>query len=244
MENLIVIKIGGVASKQLSQGFMKQIKKWKQAGKQVIIVHGGGFAINKLMEERQLPVEKVDGLRVTSLEAMKLVAYGLLEQVGKDMVASLNAAGCDCLQLNANLGKVIQAEFLDQEKYGYVGRVKAINTVYLEAILQEGLTPVIASMGGKGDQLFNINADYVATALAIALKAERLILMTDVPGVKEDGQILAQLSTKQAQEKISSGVITGGMVPKIKGASQTVEAGVQTVLISDNLVKGTLISLA
>lgn len=125
-----------------------------------------------------------------------------------------------------------------------MGRVKAINTVYLEAILQEGLTPVIASVGGKGEQLLNINADYVATALAIALKAERLILMTDVPGVKEDGQILAQLSTKQAQEKISSGVITGGMVPKIKGASQTVEAGVQTVLISDNLVKGTLISLA
>ncbi|EHC02868.1 acetylglutamate kinase [Streptococcus suis] len=243
MENLIVIKIGGVASKQLSQGFMKQIKNWKQAGKQVIIVHGGGFAINKLMEERQLAVEKVDGLRVTSHEVMKLVAFGLLEQVGKDIVASLNAAGCDCLQLRANLGKVIQAGFLDKKKYGYVGNVTGIHTAYLEELLQEGLIPVLASMGGKGDELLNINADYVATALAIALKAERLILMTDVPGVKEDGQVISQLSTKQAQEKIRSGVITGGMVPKIKGASETVEAGVQTVLISDNLVKGTLIHL-
>ncbi len=244
MKHTIVIKIGGMASQQLSQGFIKQIKHWRKEGKQLVIVHGGGFAIDKLMKDQKVAVEKIDGLRVTRKETMALVEHGLFEIVGPSITTSLNNAGCDSVQIKSNLGRILEADYLDQEKYGYVGQVKKVRTQYLEHILAEGLIPVLASMASHQGQLLNVNADYVATAIAIALKAERLILMTDVPGVKEEGAILPNLNTAQVEEKIQSGIITGGMIPKIQGASQTVQAGVRTVLIGDNLSKGTLISLA
>lgn len=244
MKNSIVIKIGGLASQQLSQSCVKQIKQWHKEGKQIVVVHGGGFAIDKLMAEQHLSVEKIDGLRVTSKDVMKLVEYSLFQIVGPSITSSLNNAGCDSIQIKSSLGKIIEADYLNQEKYGFVGQITKVHTQPLEAIMSEGMIPVIGSMGVCDEQLLNINADYVATAIAVALKAERLILMTDVPGVKEDGTILPTLNTTQIEEKIQSGVITGGMIPKIKGASQTVQAGVETVLISDNLSRGTLICLA
>lgn len=244
MENCIVIKIGGIASKQLSQHFIKQVKKWQKDGKHIVIVHGGGFAIDKLMAQHQIPVEKIDGLRVTTKETMKLVEYGLFEMIGPIITASLNNAGCDSIQIKSSLGKIIEADMLNQEKYGYVGQIKQVHPELLENMMQAGMIPVLASLAMHQDQFVNVNADYVATAVAVALKAERLILMTDVPGVEEDGTVLPTLSKDQVEEKIQSGVITGGMVPKIKGALQTVQAGVATVLIGDNLNQGTLISLA
>lgn len=243
MKETIVIKIGGIASQQLPPDFVQDIKEWQAAGKQVVIVHGGGFAINKMMQEEGIEVEKIDGLRVTSKRAMQLVEKALFD-LGEKLTATLLKADCDVIQLQSNLENLFEADFLNQDKYGYVGQINQVHEPVLEKFFKAGLIPVIASMAAKGGEWLNVNADYVATALAIAVKADQLILMTDVPGVKENGQVLAQLPLHQIDQKINSGIITGGMVPKIKGASQTVEAGVQTVLISDNLKTGTLICQA
>ena len=242
MENIIVIKIGGVASQHLSQEFINQIKKWKKAGKQVVIVHGGGFAINKLMEDENVPVKKINGLRVTSQSDMKLVSYALLNIVGENLVKKLNQSSIDSIQLLSDIERVVQAEFLDKDTYGYVGNVSHVETAVLEKMLANQMLPVLASIGySKDGEMLNINADYLATAVAVALGAEKLVLMTDVKGVLEDGAVLDSLSSTDFQAKIDKGVITGGMIPKIESAVNTVLAGVGEVLIGDNLVTGTSI---
>lgn len=242
MSQTIVIKIGGVASQQLSQDFITQIKSWKEEGKQLLIVHGGGFAISKLMEEEKVPIQKINGLRVTSKSDMTLVSRALLDIVGKGLCQTLNHAGVPAQQLITDIEQVVEADFLDQMTYGYVGEVSAIHPTILEKLLSEDKVPLLASMGySKHGEQLNINADYLATAIATALSAQRLILMTDVKGVLENGMVLPSLSIKQAQEKIAQGIITGGMIPKIESAIKTVQAGVGEVLIGDNLLTGTLI---
>lgn len=242
MKETIVIKIGGVASQQLSLDFIAQVKAWKEAGKHLVIVHGGGFAINKLMKDHKVAVKKIDGLRVTSKSDMVLVERALLDIVGKDLTKKLNQSGVDSVQLLSDLEKVVEAEFLDQETFGYVGEVSHIQSAYLEQMLSDDMIPVLASLGySKDGELLNINADYLATAVATALSADQLILMTDVKGVLENGAVLDSLSVQAVQEKIDQGVITGGMIPKIESAAKTVQAGVGQVLIGDNLTSGTWI---
>lgn len=242
MEHVIVIKIGGVSSQHLSQEFIQQIKQWKAENKQVVIVHGGGFAINQLMEEEHVPITKKNGLRVTRQSDMKLVSYALLKIVGANLVKKLNQSSLDSVQLLSNMPKVVQADFLDKATYGYVGNVSHIETEILEQMLADQMLPVLASIGfSKDGKMLNINADYLATAIAVALGAEKLVLMTDVKGVLENGAVLDHLSSTDFQEKIDKGVITGGMIPKIESAVKTVLAGVGEVLIGDNLRTGTSI---
>lgn len=242
MSNTIVIKIGGRASQNLTDDFLQQLASWKSQGKSLIIVHGGGYAINQLMEEAQIPVKKIDGLRVTDSQSLGLVKTALVEVIGKNILASLTQAGLPARQVLEQLPDLVEAEFLDQAKYGYVGQISQIHGQALESLLEEGVIPLIPSLGyQEGQTLLNINADYLARGLAIALQAEKLILMTDVPGVKENGQVLPSLKIDQILHKIKAGIITGGMVPKIESAAQTVQAGVKQVLISDNLASGTLI---
>ena len=242
MEHVIVIKIGGVSSQHLSQEFIQQIKQWKAENKQVVIVHGGGFAINQLMEEEHVPITKKNGLRVTRQSDMKLVSYALLNIVGANLVKKLNQSSLDSVQLLSNMPKVVQADFLDKATYGYVGNVSHIETEILEQMLADQMLPVLASIGfSKDGKMLNINADYLATAIAVALGAEKLVLMTDVKGVLENGAVLDHLSSTDFQEKIDKGVITGGMIPKIESAVKTVLAGVGEVLSGDNLRAGTSI---
>ena len=142
----------------------------------------------------------------------------------------------------SDIEKVVQADFLDQETYGYVGNVSQIQTEILEKMLANQMLPVLASIGySKDGDMLNINADYLATAVAVALGAEKLVLITDVKGVLENGAVLDSLSSTEFQDKIEQGIITGGMIPKIESAVNTVLAGVGEVLIGDNLVTGTSI---
>ncbi|EMC54211.1 acetylglutamate kinase [Streptococcus mutans] len=243
MKDIIVIKIGGVASQQLSGDFFSQIKNWQDAGKQLVIVHGGGFAINKLMEENQVPVKKINGLRVTSKDDMVLVSHALLDLVGKNLQEKLRQAGVSCQQLKSDIKHVVAADYLDKDTYGYVGDVTHINKRVIEEFLENRQIPIIASLGySKEGDMLNINADYLATAVAVALAADKLILMTDVKGVLENGAVLEKITSHQVQEKIDTAVITAGMIPKIESAAKTVAAGVGQVLIGDNLLTGTLIT--
>lgn len=244
MKDVIVIKIGGVASQRLDQDFLNQLAQWRAAGKQLIIVHGGGYAIDELMALRQLAVEKLDGLRVTPLESMHCVEEGLKQIVGPQLVNTLNQAGLEALQINHQLDRIIVADFLDKTTYGYVGYVSQVSQTYLSQLLQEGLIPVIPSLGvSSSGQLLNINADDVASQLAVALQAETLVLMTDVSGVKEAGEVIPQLTVDDVEEKIAGGVITGNMIPKVRGAAAAVQAGVKRVCIGKKLTGGTQILL-
>ena len=237
----IVIKIGGVASKQLTPEILTKLSEWQQAGQKIIIIHGGGFAINQLMEENHIPIHKVNGLRVTSQSDMALIKEALVD-VGKNLAGELTTAGLPAYQLVDELPDLVHADFLDQETYGFVGEVKNITNQTLVTLLSQGKIPLIPSLGysEQGD-LLNINADYLARAVAISLGAKKLILMTDVKGVLENRQVLEHLNLVDIQEKIDSGVITGGMIPKIQSAVQTVQAGVEQVIIGDNLTDGTII---
>ena len=236
----IVIKIGGVASKQLTPEILTKLSEWQQAGQKIVIVHGGGFAINQLMEENHIPIHKVNGLRVTGQSDMALIKEALVDMVGKNLAGELTTAGLPAYQLVDELSDLVHADFLDQETYGFVGEVKNITNQTLVSLLSQGKLPLIPSLGysEQGD-LLNINADYLARAVAISLGAKKLILLTDVKGVLENGQ--EQLNFVDVQKKIDSGVVTGGMIPKIQSAVQTVQAGVEQVIIGDNLTDGTII---
>ena len=238
----IVIKIGGVASKQLTPEILTKLSEWQQAGQKIVIVHGGGFAINQLMEAHHIPIHKVNGLRVTGQSDMALIKEALVDIVGKNLADELTTAGLPAYQLVDELSDLVHADFLDQETYGFVGEVKNITNQTLVSLLSQGKIPLIPSLGysEQGD-LLNINADYLARAVAISLGAKKLILMTDVKGVLENGQVLEQLNFVDVQKKIDSGVVTGGMIPKIQSAVQTVQAGVEQVIIGDNLTDGTII---
>ena len=238
----IVIKIGGVASKQLTPEILAKPSEWHQAGQKIVIVHGGGFAINQLMEAHHIPIHKVNGLRVTGQSDMALIKEALVDMVGKNLAGELTTAGLPAYQLVDELSDLVHADFLDQETYGFVGEVKNITNQTLVSLLSQGKLPLIPSLGysEQGD-LLNINADYLARAVAISLGAKKLILLTDVKGVLENGQVLEHLNFVDVQKKIDSGVITGGMIPKIQSAVQTVQAGVEQVIIGDNLTYGTII---
>lgn len=238
----IVIKIGGVASKQLTPEILAKLSEWQQAGQKIVIVHGGGFAINQLMEAHHIPIHKVNGLRVTGQSDMALIKEALVDIVGKNLADELTTAGLPAYQLVDELPDLVHADFLDQETYGFVGEVKNITNQTLVSLLSQGKLPLIPSLGySEQGALLNINADYLARAVAISLGAKKLILMTDVKGVLENGQVLEQLNLVDVQKKIDSGVITGGMIPKIQSAVQTVQAGVEQVIIGDNLTDGTII---
>ena len=238
----IVIKIGGVASKQLTPEILTKLSGWQQAGQKVVVVHGGGFAINQLMEENHIPIHKVNGLRVTSQSDMGLIKEALVDIVGKNLADQLTTAGLSAYQVIDELPDLVHADFLDQETYGFVGEVKNITNQTLVKLLSQGKIPLIPSLGysEQGD-LLNINADYLARAVAISLGAKKLILMTDVKGVLENDQVLEHLNFVDVHKKIDSGVITGGMIPKIQSAVQTVQAGVEQVVIGDKLTDGTII---
>lgn len=243
MSDIIVIKIGGIASQSLSADFVTQIKTWQTAGKQLVIVHGGGFAITERLEKEQIETIKVNGLRVTAKKHMPLITQVLLENVGAGITATLEDAGLTAHQLTETLKTTVQADFLNQKTYGYVGQATTIKTDTLEHILTKGHIPVLASLGySVNNEWLNINADYLATAVAQALKAKKLILMTDVKGILEKGQVLSTLAISEVPAKIANGVITGGMIPKIESAVKTVQSGVKQVSIGDNLLTGTIIT--
>ncbi|MBM7643041.1 acetylglutamate kinase [Streptococcus loxodontisalivarius] len=243
MSETIVIKIGGIASQSLTPEILEQLQSWHKMGHKLLIVHGGGIAISQILEEHGHASQKCDGLRVTNQEDLPLVAEALLNRIGQNLAHELTAAGLDVSQVSLEDLKTVSADFLNKEKYGYVGQVTSLDKSYYDKLLSADKLPLLASLAYTDDgQLLNVNADYLAKALAISLQADQLILMTDVKGVLEDGQVLVQLLTKEIPAKIEAGIITGGMIPKLESAAETVAAGVGQVLIGDNLTTGTVIS--
>lgn len=250
-EKTVVIKFGGHAmgDQALSDAFAKDIVYLKLSGVNPIVVHGGGPQIASMLNKLEIKSEFVNGLRVTDKPTVEVVEMVLAGRINKDIVSAINRQGGKAVGIcgkDANLmiaRKITQmadpasSEMKDVD-IGYVGDPLHVNPHIVDVISKSDLIPVIAPIGisPEGETL-NINADTFASALAARMQAKRLLLLTDVEGVLDkDGNLIADLSITEAQELIRNGTITGGMIPKIEGCIEVVEAGVEAVVIINGRV--------
>ena len=222
---VVVIKVGGNALEQARDDTLLDVVLLRYVGMQPVLVHGGGPEITAMSERLGLKAEFKQGLRVTDEKTMEVVKMVLTGKVGPDIVAAIHRLGGQAVGMSGEDGPTIIAEPLD-ETMGYVGRVTQVNKEPITALLGRGYIPVIASIGlGYDGHAYNINADTVAAEIAVALKAAKVILLTDVPGVQGvDGDVVAVLTKEDARKRIESGQVTGGMIPKLEACLRALDA--------------------
>ena len=248
----VVVKYGGHAmgDPELAANFARDIVLIKQAGVNPIVVHGGGPQIGALLERLNIKSEFKGGLRVTDRETVDVVEMVLAGSVNKEIVAAINAQGGKAVGISgkdANLmrGKRIERRFRDPDSnieeivdLGFVGEPSSVDPHIVDVIIHSDLIPVIAPIGvGPDGETLNINADTFAAALATAMKAKRLLLLTDVEGVLDrNGNLIKSLTSAEAQELIEGGTISGGMIPKIESCLDVIAEGVEAVVIINGKV--------
>lgn len=243
MKKTIVVKIGGVASENLSSAFFEQVKTWKKKNYNVIIVHGGGLFISNMMEKLSIPVTKRNGLRVTTPEALAVTRMVLIGQVQPEITTALSDHGFSAVGLNAASDHLLSAKLKNKEMYGLVGEISRVNSRLLTELLKNDHIPVIAPLGLADDgQWLNVNADEVACRVAEAVEANELYLLTDVPGVKKQGTLLKEITPAEIGSLKQAKVVVGGMIPKLDSAIEALCGGVQAIHITDTIVReGTVI---
>jgi len=221
---VIVVKVGGNAIEQARDETLLDIVLLRYVGMQPVLVHGGGPEITAMGERLGLKAEFKDGLRITDDKTMEVVKMVLTGKVSPDIVGAINRLGGQAVGMSGEDGPSIIAEPLGPDM-GFVGRVTQINREPITALLGRGYIPVIASIGlGYDGHAYNINADTVAAEIAVALGAAKLILLTDVPGVLGvDGEVVAVFSRDDAQHRIDSGAVTGGMIPKLQACLRALD---------------------
>ncbi|KIL52829.1 acetylglutamate kinase [Jeotgalibacillus campisalis] len=240
---VLVIKLGGSLLQKLTSAFYKELAQKTQSGQRVVIVHGGGPAINKQLEERSVSTTSVNGLRVTSPQAMEIVQSTLAGLVNPSLVHELTSAGIRAVGLNGFDDQMLTCTYLDQDVYGCVGEIQTVQTELIQTLMQGGFVPVLSCIGRtKEGMALNVNADTVAAKTALALQAEALLLVTDTEGIKLDGKTQNLLTPEAIKQSISSGDIYGGMIPKVHAAFDCLEAGVASVHIVGESLQGTQIS--
>lgn len=249
----IVVKYGGHAmiDQELKDLFARDIVMMKYIGINPVVVHGGGPQIGSYLKKMGKDSQFVQGMRITDEETMDIVEMVLVGKLNKEITALINRHGGKAVGLSGKDGQLTQAEkyYLSAEKakdtppeiidLGMVGKVKKINTELILALEKEGFIPVIAPTGvGEQGETYNINADLVAGAIAAALQAEKLILLTDVAGVLDSkGDLINTLNNDDAEKMVASGVIAGGMYPKVKCCLKALKGGVKKTHIIDGRLK-------
>ncbi|MFC9444923.1 acetylglutamate kinase [Bacillus cereus] len=229
MSDYIVVKCGGSMLNQLNNVFFECIKKLQQKYK-VVIVHGGGPEIDAKLEASNIEVEKKDGLRVTPKEVMDVVQMVLCGSTNKKLVMNLQKHHLLAVGLSGCDGKLLQVQPISEE-IGYVGEVSYVETALLKGLINMGYIPVIAPIGGNGNEIYNINADNAAAGIAAALGAKELIFITDVDGILHEGNLVKETDESEIATFIETGVITGGMIPKVQAALTSLKMGVQKISI-------------
>lgn len=239
----IVVKYGGNAmvSEELRQAVMSDIVLLSLVGIRVVVVHGGGPEINEMLHKIGKESKFVDGLRYTDQETMDIVQQVLCGKVNKDLVAILNRMGGKAVGLCGMDGGLFQAVQLD-EKYGLVGEVTHVCADPVINCLESGCIPVVSTVALGIDQetAYNINADTAAAKLAVALGAERLLLLTDVRGLllnpKDESTLIQELNVSSVPGLVKDGVISGGMIPKVDCCVEAVRSGVHSTVILDGRI--------
>ncbi|ADK85249.1 acetylglutamate kinase [Desulfarculus baarsii DSM 2075] len=253
----VVIKYGGHAMKDeaLKKSFALNVILLRAVGIYPVVVHGGGPQIGQLLDRLSIDCRFVDGMRVTSPEVMNVVQMVLVGQVNTGIVGLINANGGRAVGLNGHDGGLIQASRMTLQRetghdqppeivdLGLVGKVDKVNPQVLHSLEHGNFIPVIAPVGvGPEGESLNINADLVASAVAAGLRASKLILLTDTPGVMDaGGKLLHELTAKEAKLLQGQGVITGGMIPKVNCCLQALERGVERAHIIDGRVANALL---
>jgi acetylglutamate kinase len=248
----IVIKYGGSAmtDPSLKKQFAEDVALISFIGIKPVIVHGGGPQIGELLKKIGKESKFVQGLRVTDEETMDVVEMVLVAKVNKDVVSLINVHGGKAVGISGRDGRLIKARkarparLVDtDEDLGLVGEVEKINPEVIASLEERGFVPVIAPVGaGPQEKPYNINADTAAGALSAALRAEKFILLTDVPGVLDsDNQLISSLSEEGAEELIRTGVASGGMIPKIRCCLNAIRGGVPKAHIVDGRVPHALL---
>ncbi len=251
-----VIKYGGSAmvEEELREVFARDVLLLKFVGINPVIVHGGGKHINKMLQKLGVSVEFVSGLRKTTEEVMHVVEMVLSGDINKDIVALINKHSGEeifAVGLSGRDGRLLRARKINAEYFikklgvkppsadiGFVGEITRVNTELLETLMNHNYIPVIAPIGvGEHGEAYNINADVAAAAVAKALKAEKLIFLTDTEGVKDaEGKLIKKLKDDTVERLIKEGVISGGMIPKVRSAVEALKGGVKKVHIVDGRI--------
>jgi acetylglutamate kinase len=246
-QKTIVVKFGGnaMAGGGTAADFAQDIVLMKQTGIDPVVVHGGGPQIGAMLSKLQIPSTFIDGLRVTDQAAIDVVEMVLTGSINKQIVTSINAAGGRAVGLSGKDSTLVLARKLmkNGQDLGFVGEPEKINPDVLHTMMRSEIVPVIAPIGvGAEGETYNINADTVAGAIAGAMKAERLILLTDVEGVLDsEKKLIPKLTVAEARALIKQGTIKGGMIPKIETAIEAVEGGVHAAVILDGRIPHVLL---
>ncbi len=251
-DEVIVVKFGGHAmvDEKLAQQFARDMVMLKVCGLNPVVVHGGGPQINRMLDKLAVKAEFRDGLRVTDNETMEVVEMVLSGSINKSIVASIQQAGGRAVGISGKDGNLMIAERCTKDKtdpatgavskvdFGQVGEPTRINVQILHTIMKSDAIPVIAPVGiGWDGQTYNVNADTAAGAIASALNAKRLLMLTDVAGVLDKNkQLIRELKLVDVRGLVENGTITAGMIPKIESAAAVVESGVEGVIILDGRV--------
>lgn len=245
----IVVKYGGHAmvDEKLKKSFALDIILMKYVGLNPVVIHGGGPQIGNFLKNLSIESEFVDGMRVTDKETMDIVEMVLVGKVNKEIVSLINQNGGQSVGLSGKDGKLITARKMKYMKdkgnnqppeiidIGMVGEIEQVNNRVLLGLIESDFIPVIAPVGvGTEGQTYNINADFVAGAIASSLKARKLILLTDTEGVLDnDRELISSIKADESGELIADGIINGGMIPKVKCCLEALENGVDKTHIID-----------
>jgi acetylglutamate kinase len=248
----VLVKYGGHAmgDEAIAESFARDIVLLKQVGIAPIVVHGGGPQIGQMLQRLKIKSDFIDGLRVTDQATVEIVEMVLSGSINKQIVAAINRAGGTAIGLSGKDGDLIRARKLRRTKrdpdsniekvldLGFVGEPEAINTAVLETLGRSDIVPVIAPLGvGTAGETYNINADTVAGAVAAAMHATRLLLLTDIAGVLDGAKrLISEMSAAQARALIADGTINGGMIPKVETCLDAVDGGVEAAVILDGRV--------
>lgn len=241
-----VIKYGGAAmtDESLKQSFAKDVTILRKIGINIVIVHGGGKETTDVAAKLGLETNFVHGHRVTDGEMIKVILMVLGGKLNKEITNLINANGGNAVGLCGIDNGLLKAQKLTNgvADLGLVGEVTSVNTGFINLLLKEGTMPVVSPIGsGSNGEIFNINADLAAGSIATALKAEKLVYLSDIEGILVNRKMISTLTRAQAEEYIKSGAIFGGMIPKVQSAFQTLDAGVNKVHIIDGRVKHSLL---
>jgi len=244
----IVVKYGGAAMKDgsLKEGVIRDIVFLASVGVNPVVVHGGGPEINIWLTKLGIEPQFKDGLRVTDAQTMDVVEMVLVGRVNKELVSLINRAGGKAVGICGKDGDLVQARPVNKDKVGFVGEVTSVDSSLVHSLVKSGYVPVISSVAADIDgQAHNINADTVAGEIAAALGAEKLILLTDTPGILEDFQnpssLLYKLSIQDARDLIDQGVVGGGMIPKVSCCVRSLAQGVKAAHIIDGRIPHALL---
>ncbi|WP_424940889.1 acetylglutamate kinase [Aliiroseovarius sp. S253] len=232
----VVIKFGGNAmgDDEEMASFARDIVLMRQVGVKPVVVHGGGPMINAMLDKLQIESSFVNGKRVTDAATVEVVEMVLSGRVNKRIVQAINAEGGKAVGLSGKDAGLVTCDQTNPD-LGFVGTPSDVDVSVLHDLAAAEAIPVIAPLGaGRNGETFNINGDTMAGAIAAALKADRLLLLTDVEGVKgADGEVLTELTPTKIREMTASGVIAGGMIPKTETALDAIDGGVRAVVILD-----------